>query len=614
MVPHLPDRTDHSPANPRSADMPSSHTREQQLLEEIAELQTIVAQLQQRNNDLQEAESALQERETQFQVLVEHSQDVIYVHSLEGIFNYVSPSIQTVLGYSASDLIGKSFIDLIHTDDVVRCWNMLDMIQRTRESYLGQAMRIRHYDRSWRWIVANVTPIADEHGIVTAYQGIARNITERFEAEDAQRKAQDQVKTAYDFLRSILDKILEPIFVKDQQGRFVLVNASFCDLFDLTPRKALGKFNHDLLPLDIARTCQTLDQSLLQTAENQVLEMSYAHPSGQDYVLLISQSLYQDAQQQSFIVGSLRNLTDSKSTKEALVQAQLNLIRNEKMSALGMMIAGIAHEIKSPLNFVVGNLPPLDRDLQTLLQLLRLYQQELPQPSAELATALQASDFDFLREDLPKLLNSITIGATRMQAIVQSLQHFAHQDTESFQTFSLEEAINSTLLILKPRLKACGDRPSIQISTNHPQLPLIEGHPGQINQVLMNLLNNAIDALETRYDEWQKSVASQPNPPHRDAFIPTIMIQMAVCENTIQIQIQDNGVGISAANQARLFQQNFTTKPIGKGTGMGLSISHQIITQHHQGRLTCDSEVNQGTTMTITLPIAATLPIADAVT
>jgi two-component system, NtrC family, sensor kinase len=597
MVSH-PDRT-----NPSVTTVTDANGREQQLLEEIAELQTIVAQLRQRNHDLQETESALQERETQFQVLVENSQDVIYVHALDGVFTYISPSVQSVLNYSASELIGKSFIDLVHPDDVVRCWNMLETIQRTHETFIGHPIRVCHHDRSWRWIIANITPILAEDGQIAAYQGIARNITERFEAEDAQRKAQDQVKNAYDFLRNILDQILEPIFVKDEQGRFILVNQAFCDLFELTPQTALGRFNHELLPLALARTCQTLDQSLLQTRSAQLIEAPHCHASGTNYVLLLSQSLYQDAQQKLFIVGSIRNLTDYKSTKEALVQAQLNLIKTEKMSSLGLMVAGIAHEIKSPLNFVVGNLAPLDRDLNTLLKLLDLYQQELPQPSAQLAAVLQTSDLEFLKEDLPKLLNSITIGAERMQAIVQSLQHFAHQDTESFQSFSLQEAINSTLLILKPRLKAYGDRPAIQICPDYAPLPNITGHPGQINQVLVNLLNNAIDALEMRYYDQVSSDGGKK-------FVPMITIQTTVQANQVLIRIEDNGVGISVANQARLFRQNFTTKPIGKGTGMGLSISHQIITQHHQGRLICDSQLNQGTTMTITLPIDAASAVA----
>jgi two-component system, NtrC family, sensor kinase len=156
------------------------------------------------------------------------------------------------------------------------------------------------------------------------------------------------------------------------------------------------------------------------------------------------------------------------------------------------------------------------------------------------------------------------------------------------------------LLILKPRIKACGNLKEVQIHRHYNPLPEIQGHPGQLNQVFMNLLNNAIDAIESRcYYDPNQTISDEPN----QGFIPTIEIHTLQIDDQVQIQIIDNGIGISEANQARLFQEAFTTKEIGKGTGMGLSISHQIVTQHHHGKLSCHSQINQGTTMTITLPI-----------
>jgi PAS domain S-box-containing protein len=568
--------------------------REQQLLVEIAELQLLVAQLQQRNDLLRQAESALQERETQFQVLVEHSQDIIYVHSLDGVFNYISPSIQIALGYAPGQLVGKSFLDIIHSDDIGRCWNLLESIQRTHEPHLGQAFRLRHNDRSWRWFVTNITPIVDEQDQITAYQGIARNVTERFEAENAQRKAQDQVKSAHDFLRNVLDQVPDPIFVKDHQGKFILVNQAFCHLFGLIPQQALGRFNHDLLPPELARTFQNLDQLVLSTSESQMAETLYEYQDNQKQLLLTRQALYQDAKNGQFIVGSIRNLTDEQNTKLALDRANLQLIKNEKMSSLGIMVAGIAHEIKNPLGFVIGNLPLLNRDIGTLLQIIAAYREELPEASPRLEAVLRASDLDFLQQDLPKLLDSITHGTGRMQDIVQSLQNFSHQDTDRFQRFQLEEGLESTLLILKPRTKANEIRPEIQIQRQYAQspqleLPPIECHPGQINQVFMNLLSNAIDALESRYTEGD--------------FAPQITIQTEVQASQVLVRISDNGTGVSAINQARLFRETFTTKPIGKGTGMGLSITHKIITAHHGGQLECASVWGEGTVFTIALPI-----------
>jgi PAS domain S-box-containing protein len=376
---------------------PDLNSREHKLLEEIATLQDLVAQLQRRNDDLMEAELALQERESQFQVLVEHSQDIIYVHSADGIFSYVSPSIQTVLGYAMAETVGKSFLDWIHPHDLVRWWNILESIQRHQEPILGQPMRMRHIDQTWRWLTINVTPILDENQQITGYQGIARNITERFEAEAAQRKAQDQVKSTHDFLSGILNHIPDPIFVKDQQGKFILVNRAFCRLIATTPQEVMGRFNHEILPLELARVYQVLDQTTLKTAAPQSAEITYTNQAGQQVFLYTNQRLYKDAQGSEFLIGIMRDLTDYKNTKEALGQVQQQLIQIEKMSSLGMMVAGIAHEIKSPLNFVAGNLMPLDRDVSTIFRLLDLYQQEVPQPSAALAEAISNSDLEFLR-------------------------------------------------------------------------------------------------------------------------------------------------------------------------------------------------------------------------
>jgi PAS domain S-box-containing protein len=571
-------------------------SHEQVLLNEILELQGFIAQLQLQNQTLQATEIALHEREAQFQVLVENSQDLIYTQSIDGTIEYIAPSVKLVLGQDASHFLGQSLLDFVHDEDVLRLRHIFEQMQKTGEARASIVLRMRHQDGGYRWLSVNLTPIREEDGTIGAYQGIARNITERFEFEAERQKVQDHVRSTHAFLKNILNHLPDPIFVQDNQGKFVLGNEALCELLNRPIHQIIGNFNHEIFVPEICAS-EAVSQTAFETGQTQVREVFYPHPDGTTRFLSIKRSVYTNPENYQFMIGSIRDLTEHRSAEDRLKEIQLQLIRNEKMSALGMMIAGIAHEIKNPLNFIGGNLFPLEQSLGALFRFIRTYDQSVTTRSAELQAVIDSGEIEFLQEDLPKLMTSMNLGVERMQEIVQSLQTFARNDTDDKQWVDLHEGIDSTLLILKPRLKACGDRPEISIVRNYGDLPCLECYPGQLNQVFMNLLGNAIDAIE-------ETVAQLLDRPDQATWQPQITITTQVLDNgAIQIQIADNGCGLSEENQARLLKQAFTTKPIGKGTGLGMTISNQIITDRHQGEMTFTSARHEGTTFSLVLPI-----------
>ena len=282
---------------------------------------------------------------------------------------------------------------------------------------------------------------------------------------------------------------------------------------------------------------------------------------------------------------------------ETLQKTQLQLVQSEKMSALGNLVAGVAHEINNPVGFVAGNLKMAREYVNDLLGLINLYQKYYPNPEAEIEEEIESIDLEYLREDLPKLFNSLKVGSERIRKISTSLRTFSRGDTENKIPFNIHEGIDSTILILKHRLKASESCPEIKVIKNYGELPLIECYSGQINQVFMNLLANAIDAFEeSNLGKTFVEIEANPNQIK-------ITTNLTEDKKNILIRIVDNALGITEEIQQRIFDNLFTTKSVGKGTGLGLSIAREIVVERHKGNLICNSEVGKGTEFLIEIPV-----------
>lgn len=290
-----------------------------------------------------------------------------------------------------------------------------------------------------------------------------------------------------------------------------------------------------------------------------------------------------------------------EQTLHELRSTQAQLIQSEKMSSLGLLVAGVAHEINNPVNFIYGNLNYVNEYADNLLRLLQLYQQEYPQPTSVVLEEIEALDLDYIIEDLPKILSSMKVGADRIRDIVLSLRNFSRLDESGMKAVDIHEGLDSTLLILQSRLKAKSAQSGIQVIKEYSDLPLVECYASQLNQVFMNILTNAIDALEQREKSPGPTAPSQSKT--RPSSLPTLWIRTQMIPQAVVIQIIDNGPGMTEEVKARLFDPFFTTKPIGKGTGLGLTISHSIVVEKHQGKLTCNSTLGQGTEFAIEIPI-----------
>jgi signal transduction histidine kinase len=334
---------------------------------------------------------------------------------------------------------------------------------------------------------------------------------------------------------------------------------------------------------------QTVDQSKDQShiVESNVTELATLSRSFNHMALQLNESFTTLAQTNAELSETLHQLQD----------AQVQVIKSEKMSTLGNLVSGVAHEINNPVGFLVGNLKPAQNYIQDLFSLIDLYQAKFLDPDPEVQKLVKRIDLDYIRKDLPQLIDSMREGTDRITDISVSLRNFSRSDTVNKVSFNLHDGIDSTLLILKHRLKANEHRPQIQVIKNYGDRPEIQCFPGQLNQVFMNILANAIDALDEKSEAYTfDQLEATPN-------CLTISTTLSEENQHVTIHIQDNAAGMEESVRSHIFDHLFTTKGVGKGTGLGLAIARQIVEETHEGKLVCHSTVGEGTAFVIELPL-----------
>ncbi|PSB46985.1 GAF domain-containing protein [filamentous cyanobacterium Phorm 6] len=381
----------------------------------------------------------------------------------------------------------------------------------------------------------------------------------------------------------------------------------------------IGK-NSQLWGLLIAHECA--GPRVWETAEQELLQ----HLVAQAVIAIHQAELYQESLNAA--TADRAKAQQLAKTVTELHNTQAQLIQTEKMSSLGQLVAGVAHEINNPVNFIYGNLSHASEYTKDLLCLVELYRQHYPNPHPEISECSEAIDIEFLAEDLPKILGSMTVGVERIRQLVVSLRNFSRSDRAEKKGVDIHEGIDSTLLILQHRIKAQSDRATVEIIKEYGNLPLVECYASSLNQVFMNLIGNAVDALEMGEKEgfmnvpgkWTSAAATYLSSQKQavepvdinasteclipDFPSPCIRIRTELIdEKTVRICIADNGHGIPKELISHIFNPFFTTKPVGRGTGLGLSISYQIVVEKHQGVLNCVSQPGQGTQFSIEIPL-----------
>ncbi len=566
--------------------------------------------------------------------------DLLCIAGLDGKFRRLNRAWETTLGYKLQELEGQAFLEFVHPDDVESTLAALGDLDNQ-----NVVNRFVNRYRDQQGTYHSIEWIARPHGDLI--YAAARDITARLETEAALQALVSRTQllsTISDEIRNSLD--LNTILHNAVNAIAAELEVDICTFGwykgeDNPPiwqvvneRKIaeipswLGVYTWDEFPilfehilddriyrLDVD-DCQ--DRALQEFCNQAGIHLYLALPihtaSGQiggfemgrverdrpweaDEIELLESIAAQVAiaiQQAQLYEESQQKTEALQAAYRELQETQVQLIQAEKMSSLGQLVGGVAHEINNPVSFIYGNLIHVAEYVEDLQHLLGEYQRIYGTSDAAIADCIEAIDLDFLHEDLPKTLTSMKVGAERIRDIVKSLRTFSRLDEANFKEVNLHENLDSTLLILQNRLNGRGKTPEIEVIKDYGDLPKLACYSGLLNQVFMNLLINAIDAI----DEQQHSQSAQGTWDYQGRLILSTRLEAEM----ISIQIQDNGIGMTPQVQEKIFNPFFTTKPIGSGTGMGLSTSYQIITQNHKGQLYCTSVPGQGSCFRIRLP------------
>lgn len=556
--------------------------------------------------DITEQKRTLQERDRFFSLCI----DMLCIAGFDGYYKRLNPAWEKTLGFTQQDLLAKPYIEFVHPEDRKTTLTALEKINSGVQS-IEFENRYLCKDGSYKWFSWKAVPDVEQELIYAT----ARDITESKLAEAELRKSRERFEIAVLGSR-------DGLWDWDLKSNEVYFSPRWKNMLGFADEELSNHFStwENLLhPDDRDRAYATIQAHLDGLTPHYELEHRLLHKDGTYRWILARAVLLRDANgKPSRMAGSNTDITERKQEEEYLARSeaklrkqttqlqlalqklkytQSQLVQSEKMSALGLLVAGVAHEINNPVNFIHGNLKHTEQYFQEILELLKLYIKYHPFPAAEIQTKAEEIDLEFIAEDLPKLLSSMQMGTERIREIVLSLRNFSRVDEAEKKLVDLHEGIDSTILILQSQFKANGKRQAIELIKEYGDIPLVECYAGQLNQVFMNILSNAIDALE----EDMRSSATDTS--EKSCPLPTIRISTEVIEcGDVVVRIADNGPGMPENIKKRIFDPFFTTKPVGKGTGLGLAISYQIVVEKHNGILRCTSRRGKGTEFWIQIP------------
>ncbi|MBD2741393.1 PAS domain-containing protein [Coleofasciculus sp. FACHB-1120] len=583
---------------------------EDRVEERTIELSQLNKQLHQRIAEHQETEEALQVSYNLLNAVIEGTTDIIFIKDLQGRYLMVNSIGAKILGKSVEEMIGKDDSQVF--PEVAP--QLMETDRRIMASGTTQTLEEIVYINDIAVTYLSTKNIyRDPQGNVIGLIGMSRDISDR-------RALEKELARREQLLNSFINVAPVGLCILDDQMRYLQINEALAHFNGVSVEEHLGRSLAEVLP-DAAQVIESTLRKVLTTGEAILNMETCGELPGNPGVLmhwLTSQFPIPGEDGKPMALGAtVMDITARKQAEEArqekevqlkeknqqlehtlqeLQRTQGQLIQSEKMSSLGQLVAGIAHEINNPVNFIFGNLTHVREYTQDLLNLLRLYHQQYPNSTPEIQEEIEAIDLDFMMEDFPNLLSSMKVGADRIREIVLSLRNFSRIDEAEMKAVDIHEGIDSTLMILHNRLKAKPDHPNIQIIKEYGHLPKVECYAGQLNQVFMNLIANAIDASD-EYNKQRSLSEIKANP----SWIK-IRTEVLDCDRVV-IKIADNGSGMTEAVRQQLFNPFFTTKAIGKGTGLGLAISYQIVVEKHNGQLQCLSAPGGGAEFIIEIPL-----------
>ncbi|MEH2161032.1 MAG: PAS domain S-box protein [Nostoc sp.] len=562
--------------------------------------------------EYKQAEAELRASQQRLVLLIEQTPLAIIEWNTKFEVQTWNRAAEGMFGYTTEEMLGNGFEILVPQNARKHVNEILTALLAQRGGSFSVNENITKDGRIMVCEWYN-NPLVAPDGQVIGVASMVLDITERKQAEEEQQKFVALVENSSDFI-GISSMEAQVVYVNPAGLKMVglssLEAAKAKSVTDFHSPQAFAEFHQQIMPLMSQHGFWQGEfrhqhfQTGIEIPTDCSLFMVKHPETGEPFCqVAVARDITERKQAKEALLKSEAQLRQqAEELKEALHElqhTQTQLIQSEKMSSLGQLVAGVAHEINNPVNFIYGNLSPAQEYTQDLLSLLQLYQSHYPEPMPEIEDFVERIELDFLKSDLPQIINSMKVGAVRIREIVLSLRTFSRLDEAEMKAVNIHEGIDSTLMILQSRFKGNDQRPTIEIIKEYDKLPLIECYAGQLNQVFMNILSNAIDALEERVES-----GSEGDKENNQCLIPKISICTQLQEpNQVTIKITDNGLGIPEDLKKQLFNPFFTTKPIGKGTGMGLAISYQIITERHRGSLECISQPGQGAEFVIKIPL-----------